>query len=364
MGRAVRKASGQPAGDGRLDSWKEIAAYLKRDVTTVRRWEKREGLPVHRHLHETRDSVYAYTNELDAWRQGRHNHLGDPATVNGGRALDAENGSPGRARASWLAWTAAALFAISTISLAVVHFRHPQAVPPIERRAVRLSILPEQAIGDFAFSPDGRLLTFVGGREGDARLWIRSLDSMTAQPLAGTDGADGPFWSPDGRFIAFGAGGKLRKVAVSGGPVHTLCDARVVIGGTWSRDDVIVFAPDNRVPLYRVPAAGGEPTPVTTLDQSQGHNTHRWPHFLPDGRRFLYLARSGRPENSGIYVRIARFDGRDTRVERRVQGRVRRARLSAVRARSRAAGARIRREDSADRRRRRSGSRRRPLRQT
>ena len=124
---------------------------------------------------------------------------------------------------------------------------------------------------------------------------------MSAQPLAGTDGNEALFWSPDGRFIAFGAGGKLRKVAVSGGPVHTLCDARVAIGGTWSRDDVIVFAPDNRC-RYRVPAAGGEPTPVTTLDPSQGHNTHRWPYFLPDGRRFLYLARSGRPEHSGIYV--------------------------------------------------------------
>jgi Tol biopolymer transport system component len=294
--------SGEPAGDGRLDSWKEIAAYLKRDVTTVRRWEKRERLPVHRHLHDTRDSVYAFTKELDVWRQGRHNHLGDTAAVTGGSAPDGADGSSGRPRASSLAWIAAALLAVSTVLLAVVHFRDAHGNPLLDRRAVRLSILPDQPTGDFAFSPDGRLVAFVAGSEADARLWIRPLDSTKALPLSGTEGANGPFWSPDSRFIAFGAGGKLKKVAVSGGPVHTLCDARVVIGGTWSRDDVIVFAPNNRVPLYRVPAAGGEPAAVTTLDQTQGHNTHRWPHFLPDGRRFLYLARSSRPENSGIYV--------------------------------------------------------------
>ena len=78
--------SDQQAGDGRLDSWKEIAAFLKRDVTTVRRWEKREGLPVHRHAHDIRDSVYAYTKELDDWRLGRHNHLVEAAAIDGGPA--------------------------------------------------------------------------------------------------------------------------------------------------------------------------------------------------------------------------------------------------------------------------------------
>ena len=114
--------SDQPAGDGRLDSWKEIAAYLKRDVTTVRRWEKREGLPVHRHLHDTRDSVYAYTNELDDWRQGRHNHLGEPQQSTAGRALDATTDCQA-GPAPLAGWIAAALLAISTVSLAVLLFR-------------------------------------------------------------------------------------------------------------------------------------------------------------------------------------------------------------------------------------------------
>ena len=297
MGKDAPEVTDRSEGsfeNGRLDSWKEIASYLKRDVTTVRRWEKREGLPVHRHLHDTRDSVYAYTGELDGWWQGRRNHLpeGTPETPQPSR----------REPRAVLAWIVAAFLGISTVSIGVVHFRESAGAQPVERRTVRLSVLPAEPTGDFTFSPDGRFLTFVAGSQDDARLWIRSLDSLAPHPLAGTEGAGSPFWSPDSRFIAFGAGGKLKKVAVSGGPVQTVCDARTVIGGTWNRENVIVFAPNNRTPLYRVPAAGGEPTPVTVLDPLQGHNTHRWPQFLPDGRRFLYLARSTRPENSGIYV--------------------------------------------------------------
>lgn len=197
-----------------------------------------------------------------------------------------------------LAWIAAFMMAIAAVSAALSHFREPA----IERRAVRLSIVPAQPTSDFSLSPDGRLMAFAAHGQGGVRLWIQSLDSLTPHPLDGTEGAELPFWSPDGRFLAFGAGGKLKKIAVSGGPVQTLCDARTMIGGTWNRDGVIVFAPSNRTPLYRVLAAGGEPTPVTTLDRSLGQNTHRFPFFLPDGRRFLYLARSTSPELSGIYV--------------------------------------------------------------
>jgi hypothetical protein len=133
-------------GNGRLDSWKEIAAYLKRDVTTVRRWEKREGLPVHRHLHDTRDSVYAYTGELDGWWQGRGNHLSEPAASSGvSPSVEGE-----RDRRAWLAWVAAALLAISTVSLAVVHFRQAIGKPRVDRRTVRLSVLPEEPTRDFA----------------------------------------------------------------------------------------------------------------------------------------------------------------------------------------------------------------------
>ncbi|HSC27442.1 MAG TPA: protein kinase [Vicinamibacterales bacterium] len=197
-----------------------------------------------------------------------------------------------------LAGVAAAALALGSGVLGVAYLRPA----PAENRVVQLSLVPLEPTGDFSLSPDGRLLAFVAGSPGATRLWIQSLDSLSPRPLAGTEGAATPFWSPDSRFVAFGSGGKLRKVAASGGPVLTLCDARAVIGGTWNIDDVILFTPDNRTPLYRVPAAGGEPSPVTVLDQSLGHNTHRWPRFLPDGRHFLFLARSSRKEESGIFV--------------------------------------------------------------
>lgn len=283
-----------PSAADRLDSWKEIGGYLKRDATTARRWEKREGLPVHRHLHDRRESVYAYRHEIDRWWDERRNRLADkPAGELGSLSTRRER----------LAWAAAALLAASTLALAALLVtRMLNDDPSLERQVVRLTVQPPPGTVDFGLSPDGRLLAFVSGGENDARIWIRPLDAVTPRPVAGTEGAESLFWSPDSRFIAFGAGGKLKKVAASGGAVHTLCDARVVIGGSWSRDDVIVFTPDNRKPIYRVPATGGDPVAVTTLDESLGHNTHRWPHFLPDGRRFLYMARGTRPESSGIYV--------------------------------------------------------------
>ena len=203
-----------------------------------------------------------------------------------------------RRAARWLPWITTGLVALFTVFLAMVHFREP----PVERRVIRLSVVPAQPTNDFSLSPDGRLLAFVGGSEGNTRLWIQSLDSLSPRPVEGTERAELPFWSPDSRFIAFGTDGKLKKAAVAGGPVQTLCDAAAILGGTWNRDGVIVFAPGNRTALYRVPASGGERVQVTSLDQSTTQNTHRWPHFLPDGRRFLYLARSSQPENDGIYV--------------------------------------------------------------
>ena len=290
--RSSEPTQAGPASD-RLDSWKEIGAYLKRDATTVRRWEKREGLPVHRHPHDRRDSVYAYRHEIDRWWEDRRNGLADKVT-----ATAAPTG--GRERLAWIA--VAALTITTGVMLTLLLSRGPANSAVMNGSAVRLAIQPTERVTDFALSPDGRVLTFVGTENDDSRLWIRQLDAATAQPLAGTEGAGVPFWSPDSRFIAFMAGGKLKKIAATGGAVHTLCDAPAGIGGTWSGEDVIVFASGNRTPLYRVAASGGEPVQVTTLDASLGHNTHRWPHFLPDGRRFLYLARSPQPENSGIYV--------------------------------------------------------------
>ena len=149
-------------------------------------------------------------------------------------------------------------------------------------------------------SPDGTRLAFVGVSEEGPELWIRPLDSLTPERLPGTEGAQYPFWAPDSRFLAFFAGGKLKKIDVTGGPPQTLSDAPGGRGGAWAQDDegrgVIVFAPTNSSPLHRVSSAGGDSVPVTLLSERGANNpirNHRQPRFLPGRRRFLYLSMTG-----------------------------------------------------------------------
>ena len=144
-------------------------------------------------------------------------------------------------------------------------------------------------------------MTFVGGNEEDARLWIRSLDSVTPHPLTGTDGADGPFWSPDGRFIAFGAGGKLRRVAVSGGPVHTVCDARLVSGGTWNRDDVIIFTPNNQ--CHSIPSGGRRRTDPGDRSRPVAGPQHPPLAALPSRRPTVSLSGAKQPAGKQRHLR-------------------------------------------------------------
>src|SRR5262249_8779374 len=152
-------------------------------------------------------------------------------------------------------------------------------------------------------SPDGRRLAiYVRESSGKSLLWVRSLDSLTMQPLPGTDSAAYSFWSPDSRSIAFFAGGKLRRIDVSGGPPQIVCDAGGGAGGAWNRDGTIIFAPDNGTTLYRVPSSGGVPTPITKLDESQLEVAHKYPQFLPDGKHFLYLAQNAQTENTSVNV--------------------------------------------------------------
>jgi eukaryotic-like serine/threonine-protein kinase len=130
-------------------------------------------------------------------------------------------------------------------------------------------------------------------------LWVRRLDSLSAQSFPGTDDAIFPFWSPDSRSIAFFAQGRLKRVEVSGGPPQALSEAPSPRGGTWNRDNVIVFAPVSNGPLSRVTSAGGASVLLTKLAKEQ--TTHRSPSFLPDGHHFLYYA-FGSSEFSGVLV--------------------------------------------------------------
>jgi hypothetical protein len=204
-----------------------------------------------------------------------------------------------RERLAWVAAGALLLVGVVSLPFAVVHFREPAR----NDRPIRFDMLaPAQAIFSGTppvISPDGQRVAFVANLDGKTQVWIRPIDSTTAQPLPGTDEADYPFWSPDSRFIAFFAGGRLRKIDASGGPAQTLCEAPAGRGGTWNRDGVIVFAPSNTGPLSRVSSSGGTATPLTAFER--GEISHRNPTFLPDGRRFLFFVQ-GREDIQGIYA--------------------------------------------------------------
>ncbi len=155
-----------------------------------------------------------------------------------------------------------------------------------------------------ALSPSGSHIVGVVSSDKGNMLWVRALGQLNGQTLRGTEFQTGgfPFWSPDGRFIAFFSDGKLKKVDLQGAPPQTICDAATPRGGAWNRENVIVFAPAANGPLFRVSAGGGVAAQLTELDKSRQEVAHHHPHFLPDGRHFLYVAIGGTVENSGIVV--------------------------------------------------------------
>lgn len=153
----------------------------------------------------------------------------------------------------------------------------------------------------FAISPDGQGIVFRAGAGATAQLWLRTLGSEVARLLAGTEGASLPFWSPDGRSIAFFADQKLKRIDIAGGSVQTLADAPNSYGATWGADGAILFSAANTAPLYRVPASGGQQPVEATRIETPGQAAHRFPHFLPDGRRFLFFA-TGAPDVQGVFI--------------------------------------------------------------
>jgi len=215
------------------------------------------------------------------------------------------------------------IVAVAAFAGGIVVWRSLVSATPLE--AIKFNILPPTnttfsgmpgggtgMAPQLAVSPDGRHVVFVAESKGAFALWVRSLGSLDARGLPGTDQATFPFWSPDSRFIAFFAEGKLKRVSLNGGPPLVLCDSAGGRGGTWNEDNVILFAPGTSA-LQRVSGAGGLVTSVTTLDDSRGETGHRWPHFLPDGRHFFYTVVAGplgtapRPSE----IRIGSLDSKD-----------------------------------------------------
>jgi len=203
------------------------------------------------------------------------------------------------------AWMAIAVVAtLAALAVGVAHFRE---APPRERTVRFLVSPPEKvSLGSYDFpvlSPDGERLAFTGqASDGTTRLWVRPLDSLAAEPLAGTERAGFPFWSPDSRSIAFNSRG-LKKIDLRGGPPQTVSD-RGGLGGAWRREGVILLRTFERLDsgkdagLSRVAVSGGEVKPATTLDASRQEISHHAPQFLPDGRHFLYSAYSTTASNA------------------------------------------------------------------
>jgi Tol biopolymer transport system component/predicted Ser/Thr protein kinase len=203
-------------------------------------------------------------------------------------------------------WAVAGIVTLALAVLAILHFREKSLEAPV----VRTSILPPEEASGFvldantggtAISPDGRLLAFVANVRGKSSLFVRPLDSLTARALPGTEGASRPFWSPDSRNIGFHANSKLQRIGVNEGAPRVICDLTSARGATWNADGVIVFFLRSNQALNRVPASGGAPQQITTLNPKT-ERFHYWPQFLPDGRHFLYLIRAEPLDKSAIYV--------------------------------------------------------------
>jgi Tol biopolymer transport system component len=303
--------------DDLLESWKEIAAYLKRDVTTVQRWEKRERLPVHRHVHDKSGSVFARRSELDAWRRARTRApepSADPDIEVEREALHPPSRYEDPIRQSEapdavaLATRRALLFGLALVAVLVTlgslrsdsRLAPPAPVAFSVEPPAGFSLVPNEPP---LIAPDGHAVVFVAlGEDGVSRLVIRALDQVEPRPLPGTDGARYPFWSADSRQVAFFADRHLKATAIAGGEPRAICEAPYGLAGTWASDGVILFPLTSQSGLHRVSMQGGVPVPVTTPELARGDHAHRAPHFLPDGRRFIFLVKSTRADREGVYV--------------------------------------------------------------
>jgi Tol biopolymer transport system component len=227
--------------------------------------------------------------------------------------------APSAARPGWQKWLlAGAAVALIAAGIGMLLARHRSETPPLPLEA---SILPPPGDGFWAnvtrpvaISPDGASLALIAMSNGHTELWVRRLDSTATEPIAGTEDASNPFWSPDSRHVGFFAGGKLKKVDGAGGKVTDICQAGVFgLGGAWSSRGVIIFA-TFASPLRTVSENGGTPEPISGIPLTNGAIGQYFPVFLPDGKHFLFLdwryPDAAKPNN---FVWIASLEGEKAR---------------------------------------------------
>jgi serine/threonine protein kinase/Tol biopolymer transport system component len=281
-----------------------MAAIIREEPEPVTKIEPRIPAPVawlvQRCLSKDPADRYASTQDLAKEVQGLRDHLSE--------AVSATEARP--AAVPWIRrriplWGAAGLAAlVALLILPAVLRPRPRSLPTLR---ASLDVPADDQFG-LALSPDGRQLAYVAwGRERKLVICIRTLGEETSRELPGTENCGGPFWSPDSRSLGFYCADdkKLKRVDLAGGPSQALCDMQNFRGASWGSGGVIVFSPGSFTPIFKVPETGGKPEAVTRLDSAPGA-THRWPHFLPDGNHFVYLATSGaaaaEDKSTGIYA--------------------------------------------------------------
>lgn len=221
---------------------------------------------------------------------------------------------------------AVAILALGAVG-AMVLWPGTAPAPSSAAAPVRAPLLPPKdhwfTPNDFQISPDGRRVAFVAaGGDGVSTLWVSSLESSQSSEIDGTQGAVTPFWSPDSRWIAFFADGRLMKVEPGGAGLQQVTTAVLPAGGgAWGSGDVIIYPASVLGPLLRVSAGGGTPAPVTQVPADAAGEAHRFPVFLPDGQRFLYVASWTNQQRGGLY--LGHLDGRPSElVSADIRGRV------------------------------------------
>ena len=285
-----------------------LAAIIRDDPPPVAERNPQVPTPVRwivdRCLAKSPADRYGSTRDLARDLASARDHFSE---LTGSEAVGVSSvAAPARLRRRELvAWVLVAALAIAAVGMTVSRIGNP---PAAADRPIRFMVEPPENVtfeagfmmSPLAVSPDGHHLVFVGRGTDGTRLWLRSFDSVLSRPLAGTEGALNAFWSPDGLAVGFFTENRLKRAAIAGGDVTTICEARFGGGATWNSDGVIVFAPALDTPLFRVAATGGTPTPVTVLDSAHEESGHTLPLFLPDGRHFVFAVLGG--DTTGTYL--------------------------------------------------------------